>query len=183
MMTPFSSVAFEYHPLRDSSFTEISRAGLIWHHLMDLYASQYDLSIRTALDLGTGFGHIVTVGSQRFGIDVIGMDLRRAVYQGPAERFVEHDIMTPWPFASGRFDLVLECLLFDDLVSLQKKQKQDVTSHLSSEIDRVVRKRGYFFSHSSSSRDLILPSFELLADDRSFRLYQKRSLKKSNFGE
>ncbi len=166
-------MTFPYHPLRDNSaaITDQSWAGLIWRHLTHYYAPEHDLTIQRALDLGTGFGHVVSVGCKKFGINVFGVDIRPEIYCGPKDRFVKADLLNQWPFQDNSFDLVLEHLVFDDLVGLQKLPYEDVKRHFDSELNRVVRNKGVFFSHSSGFHPD--PRFSLIASDRPFCVYRK----------
>lgn len=163
-----------YHPLRDSNsaVTGRSRAGLIWDSLVKYYAPEQNFTITRALDLGTGYGHVVRVGHESFGVDVFGVDIRQEIYQGPKDRFVNADLLKQWPFEDRSFDLVLEHLVFDDLVSLQKLPFEEITKHFNSELNRIVRDRGVFFSHSSGFQPD--SSFSLIASDRPFCLYRKK---------
>ncbi len=162
-----------YHPLRDSNsaVTDPSWAGLIWSSIFKHYVPEHNLTINQALDIGTGYGHVVSVGHETFGVNVFGVDIRQEIYQGPKDRFVKADLLKSWPFQDNSFDLVLEHLVFDDLVGLQKLPSEDVTQHFNSELNRVLRNGGTFFSHTSG----FIPdsSFSLIASDRPFLLYQK----------
>lgn len=162
-----------HHPLRDadSAVTEPSRAGLIWHSLRNHYAPEHNFTMHRALDLGTGYGHVVSVGHQSFGINVYGVDIRPEIYRGPKDRFIQADLFGPWPFKDGCFDLVLEHLVFDDLVSLQKIPREDVIAHFNSELNRVLGERGVFFSHTYGFHPDA--PFRLIATDRPFYVYQK----------
>ncbi len=82
-----------YHPLRDNTaaITDQSWAGLIWHSLVNHYAPEHDFTIQRALDLGTGYGHVVRVGHEQFSINVVGVDIRQEIYQGPKDRFIKAD--------------------------------------------------------------------------------------------
>ncbi len=166
-------MTLSYHPLRDSNsaVTERSRAGLIWSSLVNHYAPEHNFTIQRALDLGTGYGHVVSVGRETFGIDVVGVDIRPEMYCGPKDRFVNADLLKQWPFEDQSFDLVLEHLVFDDLVSLQKLPYDDVLNHFNSELNRIVRSRGVFFSHTSGFHPN--QRFSLIASDRPFCIYQK----------
>ncbi|MBI2102394.1 class I SAM-dependent methyltransferase [Candidatus Woesearchaeota archaeon] len=162
-----------YHPLRDSpsAVTEPTWAHLVWRSLINHYVPEQKLTIHNALDLGTGYGHVVSVGSEHYGINVFGVDIRPEIYQGPKGRFIQADLLNTWPFKDGSFDLVLEHLVFDDLISLQKKACEDVAKHFNSELNRVVREGGIFFSHNSGFHPE--SPFHLVASDTPFRVYQK----------
>ncbi len=166
-------MTLSWHPLRDadSAVTERPRAGLIWLSLINHYVPEHHLTINRALDIGTGYGLVVSVGHEAFGVNVFGIDIRPEIYQGPKDRFVKADLLHSWPFQDNSFDLVLEHLVFDDLLSLQKLPREDVTRHFNSELNRVIPKRGVFFSHSSG----FIPDshFSLIASDRPFLLYRK----------
>ncbi len=80
-------------------------------------------------------------------------------------------LLKAWPFQDDSFDLVLEHLVFDDLVGLQKLPYEDVKRHFDAELNRVVRNKGVFFSHFSGFQ----PDhrFSLIASDRPFCVYRK----------
>lgn len=98
------------------------------------------------LDLGSGTGRntnfLAKLGNSAIGLEIsdtaIKLARARAEESELQTTFIKHDISTPYPFADGEFDLLL------DVVSSNSLNEDERETYLN-ESYRVLRKQGYFF--------------------------------------
>jgi ubiquinone/menaquinone biosynthesis C-methylase UbiE len=123
------------------------------------------------LDIGCGKGEVVDAGI-RGGLEIIGIDIRRSIYQGNKTRFIQADVRN-LPFQNHSFDMVFQHLIFEDMEGLQRLPFLEIEKGIR-EVYRVLTPRGFVFNHMCASWNR-LGLFEVVLDCPPDTVYQKIS--------